>query len=43
MIRTGKTEELGEKPVPVSLYEAQIPHILTMAGNSAVRGQQPTA
>jgi hypothetical protein len=38
----GKTEELGEKPVPVPLYPPQIPHGLTRARtlSSAVRGRR---
>jgi hypothetical protein len=40
----GKTEELGEKPVPVPLCPPQIPHGLTRALTraSAVRGQRLT-
>jgi hypothetical protein len=40
----GKTEELGEKPVPVPLCPPQIPHGLTRARNwaSAVRGRRLT-
>jgi hypothetical protein len=41
MILTGKTEELGENPVPVPLCPPQIPHGLTRA--SAARGRRPTA
>jgi hypothetical protein len=39
-IDRGKTEELGEKPVPVPLRPPQIPHGLTLARtrNSALRG-----
>jgi hypothetical protein len=36
----GKTEELGEKPVPVPLCPPQVPHGLTRA--STARGQQLT-
>jgi hypothetical protein len=37
----GKTEDLGEKPVPVSLCTKQIPHELTRARtrDSALRGR----
>jgi hypothetical protein len=44
-ILTGKTEELGEKPVPVPLCPPQIPHELTRARtrSSAVRGRRLTA
>jgi hypothetical protein len=40
----GKTEELGEKPVPVPLCPPQIPHGLTRAWTqaSAVRGRRLT-
>jgi hypothetical protein len=40
----GKTEELGEKPVPLSLCPPQIPHGLTRARTrvSAVRGRRLT-
>jgi hypothetical protein len=40
----GKTEELGEKPVPVPLCPPQIPHGLTRARtrDSAVRGRRLT-
>jgi hypothetical protein len=40
----GKTEELGEKPVPVPLCPPQIPHGLTWARTraSAVRGRRLT-
>jgi hypothetical protein len=40
----GKTEELGEKPVPVPLYPPQIPHGLTQARTraSAVRSRRLT-
>jgi hypothetical protein len=40
----GKTEELGEKPVPVPLCPPQIPHGLTRARSraSAVRGRRLT-
>jgi hypothetical protein len=31
MIRTGETEELGEKTVPVPLCPPQIPHGLSLA------------
>jgi hypothetical protein len=39
-----KTEELGEKPVPVPLFPPQIPHGLTQARTrvSAVRGRRLT-
>jgi hypothetical protein len=45
MILTGETEELGEKPVPVSLCPPQIPHGLTRARtrDSTVRGRRLTA
>jgi hypothetical protein len=45
MILTGKTEELGEKLVPVSLCPPQIPHELTRerTRDSAVRGRRLTA
>jgi hypothetical protein len=41
MICMGKTEELGEKPVPVPLCPPQIPHGMTQmqAWPSMVRGQ----
>jgi hypothetical protein len=41
--RQGKTEELGERPVPVLLCPSQIPHVLTRARNQAstVTGQLP--
>jgi hypothetical protein len=41
----GKTEELGEKPVPVPLCPPQIPHGLTRDRTraSAVRGRRLTA
>jgi hypothetical protein len=44
MILTGKTEELGEKPVPVPLSPPQIPHGLTQVQtrSSALKGQQLT-
>jgi hypothetical protein len=44
MILTGETEELGEKPVPVTLCPPQIPHGLTQAQTwaSAVRGRRLT-
>jgi hypothetical protein len=40
----GENEELGEKPVPVSLCSPQIPHALTRARNraSAVRSRRLT-
>jgi hypothetical protein len=40
----GKTEELGEKPVPVPLYPPKIPHWLIRARTqaSAVRGRRLT-
>jgi hypothetical protein len=43
-ILTGKTEELGDKPVPVPLYPPQIPHGLTWARTraSAVRSRRLT-
>jgi hypothetical protein len=39
---TGKTEVLGEKPVPVPLFPPQIPHGLTRDRTraSAVRGRR---
>ena len=42
---TGKTEVLGEKPVPVPLCTPQIPHGLTQDRTraSVVRGRQLTA
>jgi hypothetical protein len=40
MTLTGKTEELGEKYVPVPLCPPQIPHGLTQV--SAMRGWQLT-
>jgi hypothetical protein len=42
--RQGKTEELGEKPVPVPLCPPQIPHRLTRARTqpSAMRGRRLT-
>jgi hypothetical protein len=45
MILTGKTEELGEKPVPVPLFPPQISHGLTQVRTraSAVRGRRLTA
>jgi hypothetical protein len=44
MMLRGKTEELGEKPVPVPLCPPQIPHGLTRARtrDSAVRGRRLT-
>jgi len=41
----GKTEELGEKPVPVPLCPPQIPHGLTgsLTRVSKMRGLRPTA
>jgi hypothetical protein len=41
----GKTEELGENPVPVPLCPVQSPQRLTWARtrDSAVRGRRPTA
>jgi hypothetical protein len=44
-IDRGKTEVLGEKPVPVPLCPPQIPHGLTRdrARASAVRGRRLTA
>jgi hypothetical protein len=39
----GKTEELGEKPVPVPLCPPQIPHGLTPASNPDLRGGRPAA
>jgi hypothetical protein len=38
-----KTEELGEKPVPVPLYPPQIPHGLTRARTRASAGRRLTA
>jgi hypothetical protein len=40
----GKTEELGEKPIPVPLFPPQIPHGLTRPRTraSAVRGRRLT-
>lgn len=35
MILTGKTERLGEKPVPVALRPPQVTHALTWARNRA--------
>jgi hypothetical protein len=45
MILTGKTEEFGEKPVPVPLYPPQISHGLSRVQTlaSAVSGWQLTA
>jgi hypothetical protein len=45
MALTGETEELVEKPVPLSLCPPQIPHGLIRARtrDSAVRGQRLTA
>jgi hypothetical protein len=45
MILTGKTEELGEKPVPAPLFPPQMPHGLTRAQSrdSGVRGRRLTA
>jgi hypothetical protein len=42
---TGKTEVLGEKPVPMPLCPPQIPHGLTLdrIGASAVGGRRLTA
>jgi hypothetical protein len=44
MILTGETEELGEKPVPVSLCPPQITHGLTRTRtrDSAVRDRRLT-
>jgi hypothetical protein len=45
MILIGNTQELGENPVPVSLYPPQIPHELIRARTraSAVGGRRLTA
>jgi hypothetical protein len=45
MMLTGKTEELGENPVPVQLCPPQIPEVLTWARTQAsvMRGQRLTA
>jgi hypothetical protein len=40
---TGKTEELGEKPVPVPLCQPQIPQGLTLGSNPGLRGGRPAA
>jgi hypothetical protein len=37
----GKTEVLGEKPVPVPLCPPQIPHGLTPGSNPGLRGERP--
>jgi hypothetical protein len=39
----GKTEVLGEKPVPVSLCPPQIPHGLTRGSNPDLRDGRPVA
>jgi hypothetical protein len=39
----GKTEVLGEKPVPVPLCPPQIPHGLTPGSNPGLRGGRPAA
>jgi hypothetical protein len=39
----GKTEVLGEKPVPVTLRPPQIPHALTTARNPGLCGGRPAA
>jgi hypothetical protein len=41
MILKGKTEELGEKPVPVLLCPPQIPHGLAPGANPGFRGERP--
>jgi hypothetical protein len=42
---TGKTEVLGDKPVPLPLFPSQIPHEMTWDRTraSAVRGRRLTA
>jgi hypothetical protein len=40
---TGKTEVLGEKPVPVTLCPPQIPYGLTPASKPGLRGGRPAA
>jgi hypothetical protein len=40
-ILTGKTEEVGDKPVPVLLYSPQTPHRLTRVANPDLRGEWP--
>jgi len=37
----GKTEELGEKPVPVPLWPPQIPHGMTLGANPGLRCERP--
>jgi hypothetical protein len=39
----GRTEVLGEKPVPVPLCPPQIPHRLTLGSKSGLRGGRPAA
>jgi hypothetical protein len=39
----GKTEVLGEKPVPVPFCPPQIPHALTPGSNPGLRGGRPAA
>jgi hypothetical protein len=39
----GKTEVLGEKPVPVPLRPPQIPHGLAPGSNPGLRGGRPVA
>jgi hypothetical protein len=41
MILTGETEEIGEKPVPMTLFPLQIPHLTNSGPNPGLYGEKP--
>jgi hypothetical protein len=40
MILTGETEEIGEKPVPVTLSPLQIPYLTNSGANPGLCGEK---